>query len=168
MTKKIAVLFSALSLLPALAAAQNLNWNNDPVAQFKTQLSAARPAAAPSGAAAQDFQLYGQALDGQFVSVPYCKLEPTGGKVSLTLDKEGHVGALFSDADGETVRFSFPVLAVSNGSILYDNLVIGTVSGNQPRLNPAYSLNIQYGGAIDSCTGADRVVTRVFIQGPAQ
>ncbi|MDE2314345.1 MAG: hypothetical protein KGL04_09255 [Elusimicrobia bacterium] len=93
-------------------------------------------------------------------------MAPVKGRVKLTLDKNNNVEALFSDADGETVLFSFPTLTVSGSDILIDNARIGKVSGGKPSLNPGYSLQLEYGGVIDSCTGADRVAVDVFIQGP--
>jgi len=91
--------------------------------------------------------------------------EPKGAQVGMVLLKNGRVGAIYQDAEGESLAFTFyPELTVSNGEIFYKNIYrVGRAYAGMAVLDPGYELDYSYGGTIDLDTGADRAFVNVFI-----
>ncbi|HVC08588.1 MAG TPA: hypothetical protein VNH15_01450 [Elusimicrobiota bacterium] len=90
---------------------------------------------------------------------------PKGGQVGMVVLKNGHVGAVYQDAAGNSLTYTFyPDLTVSNGEIFYKNLYrVGRVAADTVFLDSGYELEYSYGGTIDLDTGADRAFVDVFI-----
>ncbi len=148
--------------LAAPARAARLDWSGDAASPVLKGLAPAFHAL-QAARKASGWRLYAQAIDGQFVDIKICDVNPTGGTVILTLSN-GAVGALFTSPLGQTVRFQFDDLKVSSGNILYKGQAVGRVDAGKPSLGAGYALGYRYGGLIDSCTGADTAAIDVFLE----
>ncbi|HVA67315.1 MAG TPA: hypothetical protein VNK24_10390 [Elusimicrobiota bacterium] len=116
---------------------------------------------APALAGAPD-KIYGT---GNVPMVSMVGGEPKGAQVGLVLLKNGRVGAIYQDAEGDSLAFTFyPELTVFNGEIFYKNIYrVGRAYAGMAVLGPGYELDYSYGGTIDAGTGADRAFVDVFI-----